>query len=224
MIDNQLIDIITKAVLNHVCLDTGENLTQPAEFNRLKIPVAISNRHVHLSEDHIGVLFGNNYNFKISKYLSQPGQFACEEKVTLVGPKGVIENVRILGPSRKQTQVELSISDSFKLGVKAPIRDSGDLANSAGITIVGPLGSITLHKGVIVAARHIHMHTNDALQFGVKDKDRVSVKVPGSRGLIFNEMLVRVNDKSKLEMHIDIDEANAAFLKNNDYIELINTQ
>lgn len=211
MENSQLIAMITESVIKQLCCASTTN----------KIPVAISNRHVHLTKEDSNILFGADHSFKIMKQLSQPGQFACEEQVTLVGPKGVIENVRILGPARTHTQVELSVSDGFKLGIKAPIRDSGDLANSAGVTLVGPLGSVTLHEGAIVAARHIHMHTLDAARFGVKDKDRVSVKVPGPRGLIFNEMLVRVSDKYQLEMHIDIDEANAASLKNQDYVEII---
>lgn len=208
---NQLIAIITEAV--------AKQLFDPSETS--KIPVAISNRHVHLSQDDMNKLFGTNYQFKVFKNLSQPGQFAYEEKVTLVGPKGVIENVRILGPARRQTQVEISIADGIKLGVKAPIRDSGELAQSASLTLVGPLGSTTLPEGTIIAARHIHMHPDNAARLGVKDKARVNVKVPGARGLIYNEMLVRVSDKYKLEMHIDIDEANAAFLKNNDFVEIV---
>ena len=208
---NQLVALITEAVSNQLGNNAGAN----------KIPVAISNRHVHLSQDDMNRLFGANHQFKIFKNLSQPGQFAYEEKVTLVGSKGVLENVRILGPARPKTQVEISVSDGIKLGVNAPIRDSGELAQSASLTLVGPLGSTTLLEGTIIAARHIHMHPNNAARFGVKDKDRINVKVPGTRGLVFNEMLVRVSDKYKLEMHIDIDEANAAYLKNNDSVEII---
>lgn len=207
----QLIAIITEAV--------AKQLFDPSRTN--KIPVAISNRHVHLSQDDMNKLFGANYQFKVFRNLSQPGQFAYEEKVTLVGPKGVIENVRILGPARRQTQVEISIADGIKLGVKPPIRDSGELAQSASLTLVGPLGSTTLPEGTIIAARHIHMHPDNAAWLGVKDKDRVNVKVPGARGLVYNEMLVRVSDNYKLEMHIDIDEANAAFLKNDDFVEIV---
>lgn len=208
---NLLVTLITEAVT--------KQLFNTSETN--KIPVAISNRHTHLSQDDMNKLFGSNYQFKVFKNLSQPGQFAYEEKVTLVGPKGVIENVRILGPARRQTQVEISIADGIKLGVKPPIRDSGELAQSASLTLVGPLGSTTLPEGTIIAARHIHMHPDNAARLGVKDKSRVDVKAPGARGLIYNEMLVRVSDKYKLEMHIDIDEANAAFLKNNDFVEIV---
>lgn len=208
---DQLAALITEEVIKQLRTNSGTN----------KIPVAISNRHVHLSQEDMNQLFGNNHQFKICKKLSQPGQFAYEEKVTLVGPKGVLENVRILGPARTKTQVEISVSDGFKLGVNPPIRDSGDLNHSASLTLVGPSGSVTLSEGTIIAARHIHMHPNDAIRFGVSDKDRVSVKVLGARGLVYHEMLVRVSEKYKLEMHIDVDEANAAYLKNNDSVELL---
>jgi len=186
-----------------------------------KIPVGISNRHVHLSAHDLEILFGRDARLTKFKDLSQPGQFACQEKVTLVGPKGVIENVRILGPTRKNTQVEISVSDCFKLGIKAPIRDSGDLAESAGLTLVGPAGSVTIKEGGIIAARHIHMHPQDAERFGVKDGDRVDVECYGPRGVVFCEVLVRVNENYKLEMHVDMDEANAASLKNGDFVKII---
>lgn len=207
----QLVALITEAVAKQLYGNSCPN----------KIPVAISNRHIHLSKDDMDTLFGAGHQFKILKHLSQPGQFACEEKVTLVGPKGVFENVRILGPARPKTQVEISVADGIKLGVKAPIRDSGDLAQSAPLTLVGPVGSTTLAEGTIIAARHIHMHPDDAARFDLKDQDRINVKVPGARGLIFNETLIRVNDKYKLEMHIDMDEANAAYLKNNHTVEIV---
>lgn len=186
-----------------------------------KIPVGISNRHVHLSDKDFAELFGAGARFTIFKELSQPGQFASEEVVTLVGPRGVIEKVRVLGPIRQKTQVEISVSDCFKLGVQAPIRDSGELEGSARITLVGPTGSVTINEGCIIPARHIHMHPDDANNFGVKDGDRVTVKVSGLRGVMFYEVLVRVNKNYMLEMHVDIEEANAASLKNNDYVEIL---
>lgn len=195
---------------------------QPNDAEDKKIPVGISNRHVHLSAHDLEILFGRDARLTKFKDLSQPGQFACQEKVTLVGPKGVIENVRILGPTRKNTQVEISVSDCFKLGIKAPIRDSGDLADSAGLTLVGPAGSVTIKEGGIIAARHIHMHPQDAERFGVKDGDRVDVECYGPRGVVFCEVLVRVNENYKLEMHVDMDEANAASLKNGDFVKIIN--
>lgn len=222
---NQLVAAITEAVIKQLgntqtAIPGGSTRSAPVNDNR-NIPVGVSNRHVHLAHDDLARLFGAGFQLTKLKDLSQPGQFACEQKVTLVGPGGVLENVRILGPTRNHTQIEISIADGFKLGVKAPIRDSGDLAGSAGVTLVGPVGSITLKKGTIIAARHIHMHTTDATQFGFSDGDRVSVKVPGPRGLIFNEVLVRISGNYKLEMHVDVDEANAAFLGNNDFVEII---
>lgn len=183
-----------------------------------EVPVGISNRHVHLSEADVEALFGEGYQLTKLKDLSQPGQYACEETVMLVGPKGVIEKVRVLGPPRKQSQVEITLTDSFKLGVKAPLRDSGDLAGSAPITLVGPKGALTLKEGAIVAARHIHMHTSEAEKLNLKDGDKVSVRAKGPRGIIFGDVLVRVSDNYSLEMHVDTDEANAVGLRNGDIL------
>ena len=185
------------------------------------VPVGLSNRHIHLSKEDLEVLFGEGYELTKWKDLSQPGQYAAEEKVDVAGVKGTLKGVRILGPTRKETQVEVSLTDSFVLGVNPPVRDSGDLVDSPGAKIVGPKGEITIDKGVIVAARHIHMHTSDAESFGVLDKEIVSVKVEGKRGLIFDNVLVRVHKDYALEMHVDIDEGNAASLKNGSMIKLL---
>lgn len=185
------------------------------------IPVGISNRHIHLSQVDVAILFGSGAKLTTFKDLSQPGQFACNEKVLLVGPRGLIEGVRVLGPVRPATQVEIAPSDAIKLGIKAPVRDSGDLAASAGLTIVGPVGAVTLREGVIIAARHIHMHTTDAARFGRRDGEIVRVAVPGRRGLVFHEVMIRVNSKYKLEFHVDLDEANAACIKNGDLVEIV---
>jgi len=147
--------------------------------------------------------------------LSQPGQYACEEKVTLIGPKGKVERVRVLGPPRKETQVEISMTEQFKLGIHPPIRESGDLENTPGITIEGTYGSIKIEKGVICAMRHIHMSPQNALQFGLRDKYIVRVSVEGDRELIFGDVLIRVNPDYNLAMHIDTDEANAANISSN---------
>ena len=176
---------------------------------RLSFEVEASGRHVHLSREHVDALFGKGYSLTDSRGLSQPGQFLCSERVTLVGPKGVIENVAILGPERKESQVELSITDATMLGVKAPVRDSGDLEGSASLRLRTPKGEIVLEKGVIVAQRHIHMTPQDAELFGVADGDRVSVRVAGSRPAILEGVLVRVSPRYSLAMHIDYDEANA---------------
>lgn len=185
------------------------------------LPIAMSNRHIHLSEKDIEVLYGEGYQLTKFKDLSQPGQYATNEKVDVVGPKGILKGVRVLGPARKQTQIEISLTDSFVLGIKPPVRDSGDLAGSPGVKIVGPKGEVELAEGVIIASRHIHMHTDDAADFQVKDNERVMIKTSGERGLIFDNVLVRVHPSYGLEMHVDIDEGNAAGLKNGDMVELI---
>ena len=190
----------------------------PDEITPIAVTVGISARHVHLSRDHVETLFGAGHELKPFKELSQPGQYAAEEMVTVVGPKGVIEKVRVLGPERKKSQVELSISDCFKLGIKAPLRDSGDLAGSSSVTLVGPVGSVTLHEGAIIAARHIHMHTSDAEKYGLEDGDRIYVRAKGPRGIIFGDVLVRVGNAHKLEMHVDTDEGNAVGLRNGDTV------
>lgn len=187
-----------------------------------KVTVGLSNKHVHLSKEHIDILFGEGHELTPFKDLSQPGQFACEEKVDLVGPKRTINGVRILGPARKESQVEISFADGFTLGLKdVPVRDSGKLEGTPGIKLVGPKGEVQLDKGVIAAARHIHMHTSDAEKYGLKDKDLVKVKVGGSRGLTFDNVLIRVHDTYALDMHLDVEEGNAAGLSNCDEVEVI---
>lgn len=190
-------------------------------MSKKMIPVGISNRHIHLSKEHLDVLFGKDYELVKMKDLSQPGQYAAEEKVDVVGPKKTLKGVRILGPVRGETQIEVSITDAFTLGVDPVVRNSGDLANTPGVKIVGPQGEVVIDKGVIVAARHIHMHTSDAEKFDVVDKEIVSVKVEGPRALTFDNVLVRVHKEYALEMHVDTDEGNAAQLKNGSMVELI---
>lgn len=186
----------------------------------MKVPVGISNRHIHLSKQDLDTLFGENYELTVLKDLSQPGQYAAVEVVTIQGTKGKIENVRILGPARKETQIEISQTDSFALGVRPPVRDSGFLENTPGLKIIGPKGEVNLAKGVILAARHIHFHTSDAEQFGIQDQDRLRVIVEGERGLIFENVLARVHKNYALEFHVDTDEANASSLKNGDLLEV----
>jgi putative phosphotransacetylase len=185
------------------------------------LPVGLSNRHIHVSQADLDVLFGKGYELKKFKDLSQPGQYAAEEKVDIVGTKGTLKGVRILGPVRKETQIEISLADGFVLGVNPPVRDSGDLIDSPGAKIVGPKGEVVIDKGVIAASRHIHMHTSDAENFGVVDKEVVSVKVEGKRGLVFDNVLVRVHKEYALEMHVDVEEGNAAGLKNGSMVELL---
>ena len=179
--------------------------------NEAPIPVGVSNRHLHLSQADLEALYGAGYQLNVLKDLSQPGQYAAKETLTIVGPRGAIENVRVLGPVRKQTQVEIMRSDCFKLGIQAPLRESGVLGGSSPITIVGPKGSVYVKEGAIVAKRHIHMTCADAEEFGLKDKDVVGVKVEtNGRALTFGDVVVRVSDKFALAMHIDTDESNAA--------------
>ena len=177
------------------------------------IPIAISARHCHLTEATFKKLFGADATPTEYKPLSQPGQYACEERINLIGPRDRIEGVRLLGPLRGVDQIEISRTDEFKLGVDAPVRDSGKIKGSAPITVEGPAGTVHLSEGLICARRHIHMHSDDAKQFDVQDKDEVSIAiVGGARDLIFGDVLIRVKDSYALEMHIDTDEANAAEL------------
>ncbi len=180
------------------------------------IPVGISNRHIHLSTQDLETLFGKGYELTPIKDLSQPGQYACKETLTLIGPSmRPIENVRVLGPVRKASQVEISLTDSFVLKVKPPVRESGDIAGSAPITIVGPKGIVELKEGCIIANRHIHMHTNDAVRYGVKDGDYIDVDaLQGTRKTRWYGVQVRVRDDFALEMHVDTDDANAVGYKN----------
>ena len=175
-----------------------------------KIMVETSARHVHVTKEDLAILFGEGYELTKKKDLSQPGQFACEERVAVVGPKSQFPAVSILGPERKQTQVEISASDARAIGVTAPVRESGDLAGSGACKIIGPKGEIEISEGVIIAKRHVHMTPEDAEEFGLKDKDVVSVKIDSpERSLIFGDVVVRVSDSYALAMHIDTDESNA---------------
>ena len=173
--------------------------------------VEVSARHVHVSQADLEILFGKGYALTPKKDLSQPGQFACEERVTVVGPKKELKGVSILGPCRPATQVELSLTDARSIGVVAPIRESGDIANSGACKLVGPCGEVEISEGVIAAKRHIHMTVADGEKYGITDKQIVSVKIPtDGRALIFDDVVARVSDSYALAMHIDTDEANAA--------------
>ena len=187
----------------------------------LKLPIALSNRHIHLSQEDVEILFGEGYELTYMRDLSQPGQYACEERVDVVGPKNTIKGVRVLGPTRGSTQLEVSITDAFKLGVEPVIRNSGDIADTPGAKLVGPKGEVELEEGIIIAARHIHMHTDDGKRFGVEDNDIVKVKTEGPRAVVFENVLVRVDDSFALEMHVDLEEGNASGVKNGDMVELI---
>lgn len=179
------------------------------------VPIAVSARHVHLSPEHLEELFGRGYNLTKKADLSQPGQFAANETVIIVGPKGSIERVRILGPCRGKTQVEVSRTDAMKLGINAPLRESGNLDGAASITIIGPKKSIHV-EGCIVAKCHIHMNPQDASYYHVKHGETVQIQIRGERPITFDEVLIRVSDRYNLEMHVDTDEANTALLSAKD--------
>ncbi|MMZ45617.1 Phosphate propanoyltransferase [compost metagenome] len=185
------------------------------------VPVGVSARHIHLTQEHIEILFGAGYQLTEFKPLSQPGQFAANETVAVIGSKGQFDKVRILGPARPASQLEISRTDSFAIGVKAPVRESGSIDGTPGITVKGPAGEVELQEGVIVAARHIHFHTSDAAKWDIKDKQLLKVRVGGERGLVFENVLARVSDSFALDMHIDTDEANGAGVKNGDTAEIV---
>jgi len=214
-LDTNQIETITRMVIESL------NKAEEKPSKGFLVPVGVSARHVHLTQEHVEALFGPGYQLTRKKDL-MGGQFASNEQVTIVGLKlRAIENVRILGPVRKQTQVEISATDARTLGIKAPIRQSGDIAGSAPIAIVGPKGAIYLNEGAIVAMRHIHMSPRDAEAAGLKNGDIVSVKADNDRGTIFNHVVIRVDKSFTLEMHIDTDEANAAGIKQGDTVTII---
>lgn len=187
-----------------------------------KIPVGISGRHAHLSKEHLEILFGKGYNLTIFKDLSQPGQYAAEEKVDIVSPNGrILEGVRILGPTRKGTQVEISQSDAIRFKFTAPVRSSGDTAGSGSAKLVGPKGEVELNEGVIIADRHIHFSPEDAKAFGVKDRDIVSLKIDGVKAGILDHVLCRVHEDFRLDCHLDTDDGAAFMLKNGDEVTLV---
>lgn len=190
-------------------------------MSELKVPIGVSGRHAHVSREDLDVLYGEGYQLTSIKELSQPGQFAAQETVDLVTEKGTFKNVRILGPVRKQSQVEIALTDAVKLGIKPPVRDSGDLKGSPGVTLVGPKGSVQMPEGVIAACRHIHMTPADAANMGLQDKEVVQVRCGSERGLIFDQVLVRVSPSYQLEMHIDTDEGNAGMVKTGEMVEII---
>lgn len=186
-----------------------------------KILVEVSARHIHLTKDHVAILFGEGYELTPKKYLSQPGQFACEEKVRVVGPRGELK-MSVLGPERKDSQVEVSLTDARTLGVEALVRESGDIEGTNGVKVIGPNGEVDLDKGVIAAKRHIHMTPEDAKKYGVENGEIVNVKVETEgRSLVFGDTVIRVSDKYALAMHIDTDEANAACIKGSAMGELV---
>jgi len=212
--DQAQIEQITKMIVSAM----GQSQSKADGF---QVPVGVSNRHIHLSQADVETLFGPGYQLTKKKEL-MGGQFAANECCTIVGLKlRAIENVRVLGPARKATQVEISQTDARKLGVNVPVRESGDVAGSAPIAIVGPKGAVFCKEGCIIAARHIHMSPADASKAGVKDGDYVSVSVDNERGTTFDKVKIRVDESFTLEMHIDTDEANASEIKQDDLVTIV---
>lgn len=187
----------------------------------MKVSVGVSNRHVHLTRQHLDILFGANYELTKLKDLSQQGQFASNEKVDIKTDKGEIKGLRILGPIRSYTQVEISKTDSFTLGLNPPVRESGDIENSEKITIVGPKGELYIEQGVIIATRHIHLTNDDLIKYGLDKNETVKIKVNGIKGSILDNVSLKVDDSYTLELHIDTDDANASLIKQGDLVEII---
>ena len=216
---------LVEEIVRQIVTQNG-GVVAPAAENKKEdaagaIPVGVSNRHIHLTASDVEVLFGKGYELQPMKDLSQPGQFACKETLTIAGPKGAIEKVRVLGPIRKESQVEILRADCFKLGVNAPFKLSGDMEDTPGITLIGPCGSIYLPRGVMIAKRHIHMLPDDARRFGVTDGQIVSIRIDGARGGMLDNVVIRVNDTSALECHIDTEEGNAMNLKTGSRITIV---
>ena len=212
--EQQTVEMITQMVLQTIS-------KMEEKTGGYQVPVGVSARHIHLTQEHVETLFGEGYRLTKKKDL-MGGQYACNETVTVVGIKlRAIENVRVLGPVRKASQLEISATDAMKLGVAAPIRESGNIAGSAAVAVVGPKGVIYLNEGCIIAKRHIHMAPKDAMAAGVHDGDIVSVKADNERGTVFNHVQIRVDDSFTLEMHIDTDEANASKIATGDTVRII---
>ena len=186
-----------------------------------KVEIGISNKHLHLSEADLAKLFGAGHKLTVKKELKQPGQYAAEEQVDVVGPKGTLKGLRVLGPCRKETQVELAMTDARVIGLTLPVRESGVLDGSPGVKLIGPAGEVDLAKGAIIALRHIHLSNVQAKEAGLRDKDWVTVKTFGTRPVIFEKVLIRAGDAHINEMHVDTDEGNAAGIKNGDMVEIV---
>ncbi len=187
----------------------------------MKISIGVSNRHVHLTREAVDVLFGLNFELEEKNKLNQPGQFASNSLVTIKTEKSEITNVRVLGPLREYNQVEISKTDAYKLGINPPVRDSGDLADSCGITIIGPNGSLDLSEGCIIATRHIHLLPSQAKLYGLEGKKTVNIKLDGEKGGIITNVHLKVSDEAFFELHLDTDDANAHLIKNGDIGEIL---
>lgn len=214
---------IEKKVIEEIVINTVKRLMAEKDAPN-RVPLGVSNKHLHLTQEHVEILFGKGHTLTNMKDVKQPGQFACEECVKMIGPKGEFSKVRVLGPVRNETQIELSMTDARTLGVNVPIRESGVLEGTPGLVLEGPCGRVELENGAIAALRHIHMTPDIAEALGLVDGDCVGVESSGLRPTLFRDVLVRVSPKYAYEMHIDTDEANAAGLKNNDVLKIVKKQ
>lgn len=210
---------LVQKIVEEVLQQVLKNQSSPPHDG--KIPIGVSARHVHLAQAEVEQLFGENYQLTPKFELSQPGQFAAEETVVVAGPKGSIERVRILGPARSLSQVEVSWTDAMKLGLKPPLRISGDIQGSSPVTLIGPKGSVVLNEGLIIAQAHIHMSPSDSAKFNVIDGQSVQIKVEGIRPIILSNVVIRVSERYRLEMHIDTDEANAGLIQQGTLAEIV---
>ncbi|HEX3030995.1 MAG TPA: phosphate propanoyltransferase, partial [Bacillota bacterium] len=192
------------------------NTAEHKKTNKWLVSVGVSRTHVHLTRAHVEALFGSGYQLTVLRELGQAGQFACKETVNVVGSKGVLQNVRIIGPERPQSQVELSRTETFTTGIDAPLRDSGDLENTPGCVLIGPKGVVVLDSGVIIARAHIHLRADQAARLEINDKDKVSILVTGEKKVAYHDVLVRLVQEGMTEFHVDTDEANAAFMDTGD--------
>lgn len=225
MVDHDLVQRITKEVMCRLSENTlatqPSTVRVPVPTSR-NIPVGVSARHIHLCQEHLSALFGQGAQLNVAHALAQPEEFAAQEKLTLVGPRlRAIENVRVLGPLRNFTQVEISRTDARVLGINPPVRQSGNLKNTSGITLVGPVGTVVLEEGVIIANRHIHLTPDDAAFFGVQDNEEVDVRVISEKPTILGKVQIRVSTKFVKYMHLDTDDANAAGINENAMVEIL---
>ncbi len=211
---------LTPQQLKQVVEEAVREALSPA----MLVPVGISARHIHLTQEDLARLFGYGYELTVKKELSQPGQFAAEETLDIIGPKGTLKHVRILGPLRSRTQIELSQTDLRTIGLKAPVRSSGDTDGTPGVTLAGPQGTITTQDGVIIADRHVHLSLDEARGFGLKDGDYVTIRIDGVKRGTMGHVLVRASDKFRKDFHIDTDDANAFQLQQGQMVEIIDRE
>jgi len=232
MNEEELVELITREVLRQIGAGTcegcalktcnGEGLACAQTAAKNDIPVGISARHVHITQEHLEQLYGEGHQLTVRSELYQPGNFAAEERLTLIGPRmRAIENVRILGPTRNYSQAEIARTDGVALGIDPPVRDSGDLKGATPILLVGPAGSVFLEEGAVRAARHIHMTSEDAQKLGVKAEDSLKVRIPGERALTFENVKLKISEGVLVQMHLDTDDANAAGLRGGESVELM---